>query len=187
MNWWKEREMSSNRWTASLVAAVMSALTLALIQPPIASADVKATANPSTISLSTGTMAIFAADTYTATNPFSALTTPIVNGRAKFFYVKNTGNFGLSRFTITLTLPSGTAIANFRRCAININFIANDTCESGGYTALSISANTATSMILDIPSGSFYAFQLRQNKNTNLIVNISANSAHINTSGVNNS
>lgn len=187
MNWWKEREMSSNRRTTSLVAAAMSALTLALIQPPIASAAVKATANPSTLSVSTGTMAIFAGDSYTATNPFGALSTPVVNGRAKFFYIKNTGSFGVSRFILTLTLPSGTVVANFRSCAININFIANDTCASGGYTSLSISANTATTFILTLPAGSYYAFQIRQNKNTNMVVSVSASSAYINTSGVTNS
>lgn len=179
--------MSSNRRTASLVAAVMSALTLALIQPPIASAALKAIANPSTLSVSTGSMAIFAADTYTATNPFAALTTPIVNGRAKFFYIKNTGTFGQSRFTITLSLPAGTVIANFRRCPINVTFIANDTCASGAYTSHSISANTATSFTLNLPVGSFYAFQIRQNKNTTMVVNVSASSAFINTSGVTNS
>ncbi len=187
MNWWKEREMSSNRWTASLVAAVMSALTLALIQPPIASAAIKATASPSTLSVSTGTMAIFAGESYTATNPFGALTTPVINGRAKFFYIKNSGNFGVSRFTLTLTLPSGTAIANFRRCAINVHFIANDDCDSGSYTAVSISANSATAIVLNLPAGSYYAFQIRQNKNTNMNVSVSASTSHINTSGVNHS
>lgn len=179
--------MSRNRRTASLVAAVMGAFLLAPIQPPIASAAIKATANPSTLSISTGSMAIFAADTFTATNPFSALTTPIINGRAKFFYIKNTGNFGISRFTLTLTLPTGTAIANFRRCAINVNFIANDTCETGGYTAMTITASTSTSIILTLPAGSYYAFQLRQNKNTNMVVSVLASTAHINTSGVTNS
>jgi hypothetical protein len=165
----------------------MGAFLLAPIQPPIASAATKATATNSILSISTGTMAIFAADTFTATNPYGALTTPVVNGRAKFFYIKNTGNFGQSRFTITLSLPAGTAIANFRRCAIDINFIANDTCASGAYTSHSISANTATSFTLNLPAGSFYAFQIRQNKNTNMTVNVSASSAFINTSGVTNS
>lgn len=187
MIWWREREMSRNRRTASLVAAVMGAFLLAPIQPPIASAALKAIANPSTLSVSTGSMAIFASDTHTATNPFSALTTPIINGRAKFFYIKNTGSFGISRFTLTLTLPAGTAIANFRRCAININFIANDTCNSGSYTAMSITASTATAIVLSLPAGSYYAFQIRQNKNTTMVVNVSASSAFINTSGVTNS
>lgn len=179
--------MGSKRRTASLVAAVMGAFLLAPIQSTTSSSAAQATANPSTLSLSTGSMAIFAGDTYTATNPFTALTTPIVNGRAKFFYIINSGNFGISRFTVTLTLPAGTAIANFRRCGLNIDFVANDSCGSGSYTSLTISANAAATFILTLPPGSFYALQLRQNKNTNLIVNISANSAHINTSGVTNS
>lgn len=179
--------MGRNRKAASLVAAVMGVFLLAPIQPPIASADVKATANPSTISISTGAMAIFAGDSYTATNPFSALTTPVVNGRAKVFYIKNTGNFGVSRFTITLTLPSGTNIINLRRCAINVTFSANDTCASGSYTNLSISANLATTFILNLPASSFYALQIRQNKNTNMIVSVSASSANINTAGTTNS
>ena len=176
--------MSRNRRTASLVAAVMCAFLLAPIQPPIATAAVKATANPSTLSISTGSMAIFAGDTFTATNPFGALTTPAVNGRAKFFYVINGGDFGVSRFTITLTLPAGTAIANFRRCAIDVNFVANDVCDTGTYTSLTIAANTATTFVLTLPAGSFYALQIRQNKNTNMTVSVSASTANINDAGV---
>jgi len=187
MNWWREREMSSNRRTASLVAAVMSALTLALIQPPISSAAIKATASPSTLSVSTGSMAIFAGDSYTATNPFGALLTPVINGRAKVFFIKNTGSLGVTRFTLTLSLPSNTNIANFRRCNINVYFIANDLCGSGSYSALTINENVATVIILNLPPNSYYAFQIRQNKNTNMTVSVSASSAHINTSGVTNS
>jgi hypothetical protein len=187
MNWWKEREMGSKRRTASLVAAVMGALLLAPIQSTAISFASQATANPSTLSLSTGRMAIYAGDTYTATNPFGALTTPIASNTNKFFYIINSGNFGLSRFTVTLTLPVGTSIANLRRCGLNIVFVADNTCASGGNTSLTISANSATTFILTLPAGSFYALQLRQNRNTNLVVNISANSAHINTSGVINS
>ncbi len=179
--------MRFNSRSASLVAAAMGALILAPIQPPIASAAIKATANPSTLSISTGSMAIFAGDSYTATNPFGALITPVINGRAKVFFIKNTGSFGISRFTLTLSLPSGTAIANFRRCDINTYFSSNDVCSLGVYTALSISANTATSRVLNLPPNSCYAFQVRQKKNTNMTVNVSANSAHINTSGVTNS
>ncbi|CAB4537431.1 MAG: hypothetical protein F2602_04415 [Actinobacteria bacterium] len=179
--------MGSKRRTASLVATAMGALLLAPIQSTTISFASQATANPSTLSLSTGRMEIYAGDTSTAINPFSSLTTPVINGRAKFFYIINSGNFGLSRFTVTLTLPAGTAIANFRRCGPNIDFVANDTCGSGGYSSLTISANSATTFILTLPAGSFYALQLRQNKNTNLVINISANSAHINTSGVTNS
>lgn len=179
--------MSSNRRTASLVAAVMSALTLALIQPPIASADIKATASPSTLSVSTGTMAIFAGDSYTATNPFGTFNTPVINGRAKVFFIKNTGSFGVTRFTLTLSLPSNTNIANFRRCNINVYFTANDVCGSGSYSSLTINENVATTIILNLPPNSYYAFQIRQNKNTTMTVSVSVSSTNINTSGVTNS
>ena len=187
MNWWKEREMGRNRKAVSLVAAVMGALLLAPIQPPIASAAIKATANPSTLSVSTGSMAIFAGDSYTATNPFSALITPVINGRAKVFFIKNTGSFGVSRFTLTLSLPNGTNIANFRRCNINVYFTANDVCGSGSYTSLSITENVATVIILTLPPNSYYAFQIRQNKNTNMTVSVSASTTNINDAGVTNS
>ncbi len=179
--------MRFNSRSASLVAAAMGALILAPIQPPLASAAARATATNNALTISTGSMAVFAGDSYTATNPFGALITPIINGRAKVFYIKNTGTFGISRFTLTLSLPSGTAVANFRRCDINTYFSANDVCSTGVYTALSISANTATSIVLNLPPNSFYAFQIRQNKNTNMTVSVSANSAHINTSVVTNS
>jgi hypothetical protein len=179
--------MASRSRTTSLVAAVMGALLIAPIQPPIANAANKATATHSLQTISTGSMAVFAADTFTASNPMSALTTPVINGRAKVFYLINGGNFGLGRWTITLTLPAGTAIANFRRCNLNVNFTANDVCATGVYTSLTISANSATTFILTLPVGSFYALQLRQNKNTNMIVNVSASSAFINDAGVTNS
>ena len=179
--------MASRSRTTSLVAAVMGALLIAPIQPPIAYAANKATATHSLQTISTGSMAVFAADTYTATNPMAALVTPIVNGRAKFFYLINGGDFGVSRWTITLTLPNGTNIANFRRCDLNVNFTANDVCETGTFTALTISASTATTFIITLPAGSFYALQLRQNKNTNMTVSVSASSAFINDAGVTNS
>lgn len=179
--------MSRNRRTASLVAAVMGAFLLAPIQPPIATAAVKATANPSTLSISTGSMAIFAGDSYTATNPFGALITPVINGRAKVFFIKNTGDFGVSRFTLTLSLPAGTNIANFRYCAINVYFTANDVCGSGSYSSLTINENVATAIVLSLPPNSFYAFQIRQNKNTNMTVSVSASTANINDAGVTNS
>jgi hypothetical protein len=165
----------------------MSALTLALIQPPIASADIKATASPSTLSVSTGTMAIFAGDSYTATNPFGTFNTPVINGRAKVFFIKNTGSFGVTRFTLTLSLPSNTNIANFRRCNINVYFTANDVCGSGSYSSLTINENVATTIILNLPPNSYYAFQIRQNKNTTMTVSVSVSSTNINTSGVTNS
>jgi hypothetical protein len=88
---------------------------------------------------------------------------------------------------MTLVLPSGTLIANFRRCAANVTFISNDVCGSGSYTAVSISANTATTLVLDLAPNSYYAFQIRQNKNTNMVVNISASTAHITDAGITNS
>ena len=179
--------MRFNRRSTSLVAAAMGALILAPIQPPIASAALKATATNDTLSISTGSMAIFAEDTYTATNPFSPLTMYSNNGHATFFFIKNTGTFGVSRFTITLGLPAGTQVTNFRRCAINVYFSAHDVCASGSYSAITITANNATAITLNLPPNSFYAFQIRQNKNTYLTVNVSANTAFINTSGVTNS
>jgi hypothetical protein len=179
--------MRSNRMASSLVAAVMGALLIAPIQPPSASAAPKALATNSVLSISTGSMAIYAEDTYTASNPFSGLTTPVTNGHAKVFYLINSGNFGVSRFTITLVLPAGTNIQNFRRCNLNVHFTANDVCGSGSYTALTINANSATTFVLTLPSNSFYALQLRQNKNTNLLINVSASSAFINDAGVTNS
>jgi hypothetical protein len=165
----------------------MGAFFLAPIQPPIATAAVKATANPSALSVSTGSMAVFAGDSYTATNPFGALLTPVINGRAKVFFIKNTGDFGVSRFTLTLSLPTGTNIANFRYCSINVYFTANDVCGSGSYSSLTINENVATAIILTLPPNSYYAFQIRQNKNTNMTVSVSASSANINTSGISNS
>ncbi len=179
--------MSSKRRTASLVAAVMGAFILAPIQPPIAASAAKATAFPNQLSISSGSIQVFAADSYTATNPFAGLTTPVVNGRAKIFYIHNQGDFELSRLTMTLVLPSGTAIANFRRCANNVTFISNDVCGSGSYTSVSISANTATTLVLNLPPNSYYAFQIRQNKNTNMLVNVSASTAHITDAGITNS
>lgn len=179
--------MKGNYRYASLVAAAMGALLLAPIQPPIANAAPRAIATNAPLTVTTSALSVFASDTYTTTVSPGALGTSVVNGRAKVFYLKNGSSSGLSRFTITLTLPVGTAIANFRRCDLNINFIANDLCESGSYSPVAISANTSTTLVLNIPAGSFYAFQIRQNKNTTMTVNISANTAHITTSTTTNS
>ncbi len=179
--------MRCNHRSASLVAAAMGALLLAPIQPPIASAAPRAIATNTPLTVTTSALSVFASDTYTTTVSPGALGTSVVNGRAKVFYVKNGSSSGLSRFTITLTLPVGTAIANFRRCDLNINFIANDLCESGSYSPVSIAANASTTLVLNIPAGSFYAFQIRQNKNTTMTVNISVNTAHITTSTTANS
>ena len=165
----------------------MGALLIAPIQPPIAFAANRATATHSAQAVSTGSMAIFAADTYTATNPMAALITPVINGRAKVFYLINDGDFGVSRWTITLCLPAGTTIANLRRCDLNVAFEANDICQSNSYTALTISPSTATTFTITLPAGSFYALQIRQNKNTNMTVNVSASTAFINDAGVTNS
>jgi hypothetical protein len=132
-------------------------------------------------------MAIFAGDSYTATNPFGTFNTPVINGRAKVFFIKNTGSFGVTRFTLTLSLPSNTNIANFRRCNINVYFTANDVCGSGSYSSLTINENVATTIILNLPPNSYYAFQIRQNKNTTMTVSVSVSSTNINTSGVTNS
>lgn len=178
--------MRSNRRSASLVAAVVGAFILALTQPLVATAAPTARTN-NTLSISSATLRVFATTTQTYTNTGVALSTSISKGTAKNFFVNNGGSRAVSRFVMTISLPSNSNVSAFRRCNVNVSFTGTNTCASGSPTALTAPVSgTATNYLITLPGPGYYAFQIVQNKTGTLTVNTSANIQYI-TGVVNNS
>ena len=175
--WWKEREMFSRRKSASLVAAVVSALFIALTQPPVAMAAL-ATARNTTLPVSSGALIVFASGTQTFVNPGNSYNVAVSNG-INTFYVNNSGNFSTAGFALIITLPSGSNVSSFKRCALNVAFIGNNTCASGSTTNLSITPGSPTTYMIPLPVNSFYSFQISQNKSGTMQVHTYANTSHI--------
>lgn len=169
--------MRSNRRSASLVAAVMGALILAPIQPLIAQATV-ATAGNTTQVVKSGSLIVFASANQTFTNPGIAFSVAVTNG-IKTFYINNSGDFDVSRFTLTISLPSGSNVSSFKRCDVNVAFIGNNTCASGSTTTAAITPGSPTTYLLALPKNGFYSFQISQNKSGTMVVSTSASLAHI--------
>ena len=156
--------MRRNRRSASLVAAVVGALILALTQPP-ASFATTAVAKNNTLSVTTGSLIVFATGAQTFTNtgvPYSGI---IGNGTVRTFHINNSGTLSVSRFTLTITLPTNSNISAFRRCAVNVTFTGTNTCASGSSTNVTQpSSGVATVYSLPLPANGFYSFQIVQNK-----------------------
>ncbi|CAN2228278.1 hypothetical protein MCEMRE196_01434 [Candidatus Nanopelagicaceae bacterium] len=177
--------MRFKRRSASLVAAAMGALILAPIQPPSAFANT-AVAKNTTLSVSTASLILFASATQTYTNTGVQFTTIVTNGARKNFYINNSGNFSLSRFTLTITLPASSNVSTFRRCNVNVDFSGPTTCASGSTTNVTITPGSAVTYTLPTTPNSFYVFQIVQNKTGTMKVDVTANTAFI-TTGVSNS
>ena len=96
--------MFSRKKSASLVAAVVGAVVIALTQPQIAFATL-ATARNTTMSVSSGSLIVFASGTQTFVNPANSYNVAVSNG-TKTFFVNNSGNFDVSRFALITTLLS---------------------------------------------------------------------------------
>ena len=156
--------MRRNRRSASLVAAVVGALILALTQPP-ASFATTAVAKNNTLSVTTGSLIVFATGGQTFTNtggPYSGI---IGKGKGRTFHINKSGTLSVSRFTLTITLPTNSNISAFRRCAVNVTFTGTNTCASGSSTNVTQpSSGVATVYSLPLPANGFYSFQIVQNK-----------------------
>lgn len=169
--------MFSRRKAASLVAAVVSALFIALTQPPVAMAAV-ATARNTTMPISSGALIVFASGTQTFVNPQNSYNVAVTNG-VKTFYVNNSGDFGVSRFALIITLPSGSNVSSFKRCDLNVAFIGNNSCASGSATTVAITPGSSTTYLIPLPKNGFYSFQISQNKSGTMQVHTYANSSFI--------
>lgn len=167
--------MRSYRRSSSLVAAVMGALIVAPIQPLTAQAA-PAAKSQNVLSMTSGSILIFATATQTFTNTGAALSTSVSNGVAKNFFVNNGGLLQVSRFVMTITLPNSSNISAFRRCAVNVSFTGSNTCASGSPVALTTPVSgTATNYLISLPGSGYYAFQIVQNKTGTMTVNTSSN------------
>lgn len=172
--------MRVNRKSTSLVAAVVGALLIALTQPPVAEAAVKAQSN-NTLSVVSGNVVIFATGTQSFTNTGIAYSTILSNGTVRTFHINNSGSLGVTRFTMTITLPaSNSNVSVFRRCNLNATFTGTNICSSGTSTNVTAPVhNAATVYTLTLPANSFYSFQIVQNKTGSLVVSVSASLANV--------
>ena len=172
--------MRFNRKSTSLVAAVVGALLIALTQPPVAEAAVKAQSN-NTLSVVSGNVVIFATGTQSFTNTGIAFSTILGNGTVRTFHINNSGTLGVTRFTMTITLPaSNSNVSVFRRCNLNATFTGTNICSSGTSTNVTVPVhNVATVYTLTLPANSFYSFQIIQNKAGTMIVSVSASLSNV--------
>lgn len=178
--------MKRNARTASLAAVAMGVITIAPIVAPSASAGTTA-ATANVLSVSSGTVRVFATAAQTFTNTGVALSTSISNGTAKNFFINNSGSLSMSRFTLTITLPNSSNVSAFRRCNLNVSFTGTNTCASGSPTVVTNPVSgSATSYTLSLPANSYYSFQIVQNKTGTLTVATLASLTYV-VAGVSNS
>jgi hypothetical protein len=171
--------MRSNHRSASLVAAVVGALIFVLTQPP-ASFATTAVAKNNTLSVSSGALIVFASGAQTFTNTGIAYSTIVSNGTVRTFHINNSGNFSVSRFTLTITLPSNSNVSVFRRCAVGVSFTGTNICASGSSTNVTHPVTgVATVHTLTLPANGFYSFQIVQNKTGSIVVSTLASLTYI--------
>ena len=176
--------MRINRLVSTLVSAAMGALIIAPIQPLAAEAATIA-GTQKTLSISSGSLILFASGTQTYSNTGIAYSSTVSNGVAKNFFVNNSGNFSVSRFALIIVLPANSNVSAFKRCNINVSFTGTGVCASGSPATLSITPGTSTTYLLPTTPNSYYAFQIVQNKTGSIQVNTYANSGLITTSTTN--
>ena len=178
--------MKRNARTASLAAVAMGVMTIAPIVAPLASAATTA-ATSNVLSVSSGTVQVFATAAQTFTNTGVALSTSISNGTPKNFFINNSGSLSMSRFTLTITLPNSSNVSAFRRCNLNVSFTGTNTCASGSPTVVTNPVSgSATNYTLSLPANSYYSFQIVQNKTGTLTVSTLASLTYV-VAGVSNS
>lgn len=155
----------------SLVAAVVGASLVALTQPPIADAALTAK-SANALTVTTKALYVYAADTVTASNPFAPYSVAITPS-VKSFWIVNNGDISISKFTFTLTLPSGAKVQKFTRCAINVAFSGTNKCGVAGTAGIAVTITVGSPVVLtlNLPAGSAYAFQMDQDKNGSMTVN----------------
>jgi hypothetical protein len=158
----------------------MGALLLAPIQPPIASATT-AVAKNNTLSVTSGSLIVFATGSQSFTNTGIAYSTIVGNGTVRTFHINNSGSLGVSRFTMTITLPAANSnVSAFRRCALNVSFTGTNTCATGSPVVVTDPVhNSATTYILTLPANSFYSFQIVQNKAGSLVVSVTTSLSNV--------
>ena len=178
--------MKRNARTASLAAVAMGVMIIAPIAAPLASAATTA-ATSNVLSVSSGTVRVFATAAQSFTNTGVALSTSISNATAKNFFINNSGSLSMSRFTLTITLPNSSNVSAFRRCNLNVSFTGTNTCASGSPTVVTNPVSgSATNYTLSLPANSYYSFQIVQNKTGTLTVATLASLTYV-VAGVSNS
>lgn len=169
--------MRFNRRSASLVAAAVSVVMIALTQPPTASATSAGSVRTQTIE--SGSIIVFASAAQTFTNTGVAATIDVKSDVAHNFWINNSGSEALSQFTITVTLPANANVSAFRRCDLNVSFIGKNTCASGAVSNFALTPGVAKTFVATLPSMGFYSFQIIQSKKGSMTVSTSVFSNHI--------
>lgn len=168
--------MKLYRGATSVVAAVMSAIAIALIQPQtLAFAGSASSAN--VLSVQSGTVRVSANSVNSANTSGVALSTSITNS-VKTFWIHNYGTLTVSTFTITINLPPSSNISTFRRCSVNVSFTGSNNCATGSSSNLTITPGTPKAFALSLPAGGFYSLQINQNKSGTMTVSMSASLSH---------
>lgn len=171
--------------TSSLLVAVMGALIIAPITQPIANAGATAGATQTNLQIQTGTVSIFASAVQTFTNSQNELSVSVANGVAKTFWVNNSGNLDASQFSMTINLPNKSNVATFKRCAVNASFTGTNACSSGSPINVAITPGSSSTYTLPLSAGSFYSFQIVQNKAGLMTVSTAVNTANLTTGNFN--
>lgn len=161
---------------SSLALVTVGAISLAPTAPAFAAVTSRATA---TQSLGSGSVAVFASSAQSFTNTGVALSIPITGNVAKNFWINNSGSLGLTKFTITVSLPTNSNVNSFRRCDLNVSFVGNNTCASGTVANFALTPGAAKSFSISLPAMGFYSFQIIQNKTGTMTVSTSVSSVDI--------
>lgn len=163
---------------ASLAAVLMGAIFLPPIQLSPTYAALIA-GSSSTQSIQSGSVLVFASPAQSFSNTGTAASIAVVGNVAKNFWINNTGTEGVSRYTITITLPKNASVQAFRRCALNVSFVGNNTCASGGVSSFALTPGVAKTFVTTLPSMGFYSFQIVQNKSGTMEVDTLVSASHI--------
>jgi hypothetical protein len=174
----------------SLVAAAVGACLIALTQPPVVANAASATARNSTMSVTSATLRVFAADTMTASSTGTAYVVNINKSTPKTFYIRNTGTLTSTSFSFTITLSNtGAKISSLYRCNVGVYF--GTTLKKCGPTNVSgtgiITAPVKPlyigSQTLTLAPGGWVAFQIDLDTTCDMTFNVSANIANISPTG----
>lgn len=130
-------------------------------------------------SFATSSLQIFVSGNQTYTNTGVAFTSPISNGVERVFFLNNGGSRAVSKFYITVTLPSSSNVSYFRRCNLGVLFSGSNTCASGSTTNIPITPGSEITFTLPLVQGTFYQFKIIQNKTGTITVNSRVNSTDI--------
>lgn len=174
---------------AALLSFLISCITFFPMEVMSADAVPQAVASSSSsnsagLSIGTGSFIVYATSSPSGPNPGGVALTLSKTSYAQYFYVRNTGNIDVARFSITISYDAGPGTVTLDRCNVGVSFTALNTCASGNKTAMSISNGVLT---LSVPSNTWFSFELDPQKTVLPTINVSVSSSQIRSAIVTNS